>query len=86
MRSEQLMWIKDMNEYRLYPDRQLRSDETVSGYFSDHNVPINSASNWSELKCTETPPTLMIMDQRLGPNDGLRGMNGHSETAPACRL
>jgi DNA-binding response OmpR family regulator len=45
--------------------------QRVSRYFSDHNVPTSSASNWSELKCTGTPPSLIIMDQQLGLNDGL---------------
>jgi two-component system OmpR family response regulator len=45
--------------------------QTVSGYFSDNNVPTNSAPDWSELKCNDTPPSLIIMDQQLGPNDGL---------------
>jgi CheY-like chemotaxis protein len=45
--------------------------QTVSGYFSDNNVPTNSAPDWSELKCNDTPPSLIIMDQQLGPNNGL---------------
>jgi DNA-binding response OmpR family regulator len=46
----------------------------VSGYFSDHNFHTSCASNWSELKCTGTPPCLIIMDQPLGLNDGLDGL------------
>jgi two-component system, OmpR family, response regulator len=45
--------------------------QMVSGYFSDHNVPTSSASNWSDLKSTDTPPSLIIMDQQRGLNDGL---------------
>jgi CheY-like chemotaxis protein len=46
--------------------------QTVSGYFSEHNLSTSCASNWSELKCTGTPPSLIIMDdQPLGPSDGL---------------
>jgi len=45
--------------------------QKVSGYFSDHNF---SASNWSELKCTGTPPCLIILDQPFGLNDGLDGL------------
>ena len=48
--------------------------QRVSGYFSDHNFPTSCASNWSELKCTGTPPCLIIMDQPLGLNDGLDGL------------
>jgi two-component system OmpR family response regulator len=43
--------------------------QTVSGYFSDNNVPTNSAPDWSELKCNDTPPSLI--HQQLSPNDGL---------------
>jgi two-component system, OmpR family, response regulator len=45
--------------------------QTVSMYFSDHNFPTSCASNWSELKRTATPPSLIIMDEQLGLNDGL---------------
>jgi len=48
--------------------------QRVRGYFSDHNFPTSCASNWSELKCTGTPPRLIILDQPLGPNDGLDGL------------
>jgi len=43
----------------------------VSRYFSDHNFPTSSAPSWSELKCTGTPPSLIIMDEQRGENDGL---------------
>jgi DNA-binding response OmpR family regulator len=46
---------------------------TVSRYFSDHNFPTNCASNWSELKRSATPPSLIIMDVQLGLNDGSIG-------------
>ena len=45
--------------------------QTVSGYFSEHNFPTSCASDWSELKCTGTPPCLIILNQPLGLNDGL---------------
>ena len=45
--------------------------QTVSRYFSDHNFPISCASNWSKLKNTTTLPSLIIMDQPFGLNDGL---------------
>jgi len=53
-------------------DPMMRQKE--SGYFSDHNFPTSCASNWSEMKCTGTPPRLIILDQPLGPNDGLDGL------------
>jgi len=48
--------------------------QTVSGYFSEHNFPTSCASDWSELKCTGTPPCLIILNQPLGLNDGLDGL------------
>ncbi|MBV9532593.1 MAG: winged helix-turn-helix domain-containing protein [Bradyrhizobium sp.] len=45
--------------------------QTVRGYFSDHNFPARCVSNWSEMKSTGTPPSLIIMDQPHGLNDGL---------------
>jgi DNA-binding response OmpR family regulator len=45
--------------------------QSVSGYFSDHNFSTSCVSNWNELKCTGTPPSLIIMDQPRGLNDGL---------------
>src|SRR5215831_17477434 len=45
--------------------------QAVRGYFSDNNVPARCVSNWSELKCTGTPPSLIIMDQPHGLSDGL---------------
>ena len=48
--------------------------QEVSGYFSDQNFPTSCASNWSELKCTGSPPCLIILNQPLGLNDGLDGL------------
>lgn len=45
--------------------------QSVSGYFSDHNFPTSCVSSWNELKCTDAPPSLIIMDQPRGQNDGL---------------
>jgi len=45
--------------------------EAVSSYFFDHKFPTRCLSNWSEVKCTGNHPSLIIMDQPLGLNDGL---------------
>jgi two-component system OmpR family response regulator len=45
--------------------------QTVSSYFSDHNFPTSCVSYWGELKNTTTLPSLIIMDQPFGLNDGL---------------
>jgi two-component system OmpR family response regulator len=45
--------------------------EAVSSYFSDHEFPTSSLSDWSQLKCAGVPPSLIIMDQPLGLHDGL---------------
>jgi DNA-binding response OmpR family regulator len=45
--------------------------EAVSSYFSDHNCPTSCLPDWSELKCTGTCPSLIIMDQSYSPDDGL---------------
>ena len=45
--------------------------EAVSSYFSDHKFPAKCLSNWSDVKCTGNHPSLIIMDQPLGLNDGL---------------
>ena len=79
MRSEQRppLGIEDMNEdrekigYILIVDSDPTMQQMVSGYFSDHHVPTSSVSNWSELKCTGTPPSLIVMEQQPGLNDGL---------------
>ena len=57
--------------YILIINNDLAMRQTVSGYFSDHNFPARCVSNWSELKCTGTLPSLIIMDQPHGLNDGL---------------
>lgn len=68
---------KDINQdigrigYILIVNNDPAMRRTVSGYFSDHNFPTSCVSNWSELKCTGTPPSLIIMDQPFGLNDGL---------------
>jgi DNA-binding response OmpR family regulator len=45
--------------------------QAVSSYFSDHNCRTSCLPDWNELKCTGTPPSLIIMDQPLGLHDGL---------------
>ena len=45
--------------------------QTVSRYFSDHDFLTSCVSDWSEVKCTGNHPSLIIMDQPLGLNDGL---------------
>jgi two-component system OmpR family response regulator len=57
--------------YILIVNNDPTMQQMVSGYFSDHNVPTSSASNWSDMKSTDTPPSLIIMDQTLSPNNGL---------------
>ncbi len=74
------MGSEDMNQdmgkigYILIVNNDPKMRQRVSGYFSDHNFPTSCASNWSELKCTGTPPCLIIMDQLLDLNDGLDGL------------
>jgi two-component system OmpR family response regulator len=56
--------------------------EAVITHFSDNNFSTSSASSWSELKCTGTPPTLIIMDEQLRQNEGrdqLRSIRSHSD-------
>jgi len=43
--------------------------QAVKGYFSDHSFPARCVSSWSELKCTGTPPSLIILDQSDGLKD-----------------
>jgi two-component system OmpR family response regulator len=47
--------------------------QMVTRYLEDHNVPTKSASNKTELcrHFTETLPSLIILDLRLGQDDGL---------------
>src|SRR6516225_8114467 len=71
------MEIEDMNQdmrkvgYILIVNGDPTMRREVSRYFSDHNLPTSSAPNWSELKCTGTAPSLIIMDEQRGENDGL---------------
>lgn len=45
--------------------------EALSSYFSDHKFLTSCLSDWSNLECTGTPPSLIIMDQPNGLHDGL---------------
>jgi DNA-binding response OmpR family regulator len=45
--------------------------EAVSSYFSDHEFLTSCLSDWSKLNCAGRPPSLIIMDQPLGLQDGL---------------
>jgi DNA-binding response OmpR family regulator len=45
--------------------------QRISGYFSENNFPTSCVSDGNELKWTGTPPSLIIMDQPRGLNDGL---------------
>ena len=47
--------------------------QMVIKYLEDNNVPTKSASNRTEFNChfTGTPPSLIILDLRLGQDDGL---------------
>jgi two-component system OmpR family response regulator len=75
-----MMGSEDMNQeigktgYILIINSDPMMRQKVSQHFSDHNFPTGCASNWSELKCTGTPPCLIILDQPLGLNDGLDGL------------
>jgi two-component system OmpR family response regulator len=58
--------------------------QMVTRYLEDHNVPTKSASNKTELcrHFTETLPSLIILDLRLGQDDGLdllREIRSHSD-------
>jgi hypothetical protein len=59
--------------YILIVNRDPLVRQAVSGYFSDHNFPTSCAPSWSGLKCTGPVPSLIIMDQPLGLNDGQIG-------------
>jgi DNA-binding response OmpR family regulator len=57
---------------------------TMIDYFEDQNVPTCSASNRTELNrhFTGTGPSLIILDRRLGQDDGLdvlRAIRSHSD-------
>ena len=57
--------------YILIVDNDPAIRRNVSEYFSDHNVPTSSVSDWNELKCSGgAPPSLIVMDQ-TGRSDGL---------------
>jgi len=57
--------------YILIVDNDPAIRRNVSEYFSDHNVPTSSVSDWSELKCSGgAPPSLIVMDQ-TSRSDGL---------------
>src|SRR5258705_2033081 len=60
--------------YILIVNNDTTMRQRLSGYFSDNNSPTSGASNWSELKCTGTPPCLIILNQPLGLDDGLDGL------------
>jgi DNA-binding response OmpR family regulator len=45
--------------------------EAVGSYFSDHEFTTCCLADWSQLKCTGTTPSLIIMDQPLGLHEGL---------------
>jgi DNA-binding response OmpR family regulator len=69
--------MEDMHEYMrevayiLIVDHDPAIRRNVSEYFSDHNVPTSSVSDWNELKCSGgAPPSLIVMDQ-TGRSDGL---------------
>jgi two-component system, OmpR family, response regulator len=65
-------------------DDDLALRQMVIGYLEDHNVPTKSASNRAELNrhLEGTPPSLIILDLRLGRDDGLdllREIRSHSD-------
>jgi DNA-binding response OmpR family regulator len=58
--------------------------QMVTRYLEDHDISTKSASNKTELcrHFTETLPSLIILDQRLGQDDGLdllRDIRSHSD-------
>jgi CheY-like chemotaxis protein len=58
-------------DYVLLVDNDPAVRRNVCEYFSDHNVPTSSVSDWNELKCSGgAPPSLIVMDQ-TGGGDGL---------------
>ena len=57
--------------YVLIVDNDPMVRRTVSEYFSNHNISTISAPNWSELKCTDELPSLIVMDRQTSRNDGL---------------
>lgn len=69
--------IEDMDDctrkigYVLIVDSDPTIRRNVSEYFSRHNIPTSSTPSWSELKHAHAPPSLIVMDQQTGRNDGL---------------
>jgi two-component system, OmpR family, response regulator len=57
--------------YILIVDNDPAIRRSVSEYFSNHNMPTISSSDWSELKGADGPPSLIVMDRQTGQNDGL---------------
>ena len=80
--------MEDMHEYMrevayiLIVDNDPAIRRNVSEYFSDHNVPTSSVSDWNELKCSGgAPPSLIVMDQtsRSDGLDRLRSIRSKSD-------
>ena len=69
--------MENMDEYTrqasyiLIVDKDPTIRQNVSEYFSDHNILTRSAPNWNELKCAGALPSLIVMDQQTGRNNGL---------------
>jgi two-component system, OmpR family, response regulator len=57
--------------YILIVNHDAAMREAVSSYFSDHKFSTRCLSDWSKLQCTDTCPSLIIMDQPHGLYDGL---------------
>jgi len=74
--------MEEMDEYTrkigyiLIVDNDPTIRRNLSEYFSEHSLPTSSASNWSEVKCTDAPPSLIVMDQQL---DKLRSIRMKSD-------
>ena len=74
--------MQEMDEYTrkigyiLIVDNDPTIRRNLSEYFSEHSLPTSSASNWSEVKCTDAPPSLIVMDQQL---DKLRSIRMKSD-------
>jgi two-component system, OmpR family, response regulator len=80
--------MEDMHEhtikmgYVLLVDNDPAVRRNVCEYFSDHNVPTSSVSDWNELKCSgDPPPSLIVMDQtnRSDGLDRLRSIRSKSD-------
>ena len=74
--------MEEMDEYTrkigyiLIVDNDPTIRRNVSEYFSEHSLPTSSAPNWSEVKCIDAPPSLIVMDQQL---DRLRSIRSKSD-------